>query len=76
MTAKTIDMDVHEIQRNFFLSQLLSKPDTENNKDAFLFDQAAYVCDNKTNQFQKDTQKNVMLNFSYFTDVTFMDVTS
>ena len=48
---------------------------TKHNKDAFLFDQVTYICDNKTNQFRKDT-KNLMLNFSYFMDVTFMDVTS
>ena len=43
----------------FFLSQLLSKPDTKNNQDAFfLFDQVTYICDNKTNQSQKDTHKN------------------
>ena len=59
----------------FFLSQLLSKLSTKHNKDAFLFDRVTYICDNKTNQFRKDT-KNLMLNFSYFMDVTFMDVTS
>ena len=35
----------------------------------FLYDQVTYICDNKTNQFQKDT-KNLMLNLSYFMDVT------
>ena len=40
-----------------FLLLLLPKPGTKNNKDALLFDQVTYICDNKTNQFQKDAEK-------------------
>ena len=46
----------------FFLSQLLSKPDTKNNKDAFLSDQVTYICDKKPIS-SKRTQKKFDVKF-------------
>ena len=73
-------MDVTERPWNskeFFLLQLLSKPDTKNNKDAFLLDQVKINIHLwQQNQSVPKGQKKLMVNFSYFMDVTIMDITS